>query len=171
MPILSVVNYLQAQLNGLELPGESTPAMVATIEIPDPNVETDIPTAYVWPTDGDESRDGPAGTMPRNSTPDQPVGDKTITHNADLFVVWMGFGDDPQTWPVWLGIMDAVMARLRTLYPMPAYPVDPYTGVQSQISDVGERQSYKTVVNALQDQAWLRFDALIKLRIVEVISA
>lgn len=171
MPILSTCLYLQNLLNGLVMPGAGTPAMVATIEVPDPNVETEIPTAYVWPTDGEESRDGPAGTMPRNTGPGTPSGDKSITHNADLWVVWMGYGDDPQTWPAWLGVMDAVMNALRTAYPMPVMAADPYTEAESQISDVGERQSYKTAVNAVADQAYLRFDALIRLRVVEVISA
>src|SRR5271154_224216 len=166
------MTYIQGLLQGLPMPGENTDAMVAYIDPPDPNEETDIPTAYVWPTDGDESRDPKnGGSNPRNSGPGTFSGDKPLVHNLDIFIVWMGSADDDATGSIWLGIIDAVMAALRTATPDPALVTDPWTQVGSQVADVGEKMTYRTVVNALADQAYNRYDALIKGPVTEVISA
>lgn len=174
MPVLSAMTYLTGLLDGVAMPpaGGNTPAMAAYILPPDPNTETQVPTAYVWPTDAAESRDPRnAGTFPRNTGPGTPSGFKTLVHRVDIFIVWMGSGDDPQTGPIWLGIVDAVMAALRTAYPMPAVITDPDTGAGSQLADVGEKMTCKTAVSALADQAYNRFDALIQLAVTEVLQA
>lgn len=174
MPILSTMNYVAGLLQGLPMPGQGTPPMASYIIPPDPNVETDIPTAYVWPDpgqDGVESRDGPVGTMPRNTGIGTPSGDKCIVHQVDVFIVWMGSGDDPQTGPVWLGIIDAVMRALRTAFPSVILVSDPWTSEETQLAGPGEKMYYKTFMSALADQAYNRFDALIKMPLPEVISA
>jgi hypothetical protein len=172
MPILSTCTYLQQLLDGLAMPGENTPAMASYVDPPDPNEETDIPTAYVWPTNGDESRDPKnSGSMPRNSGPGTFSGDKPMVHAVDIFIIWMGSADDDATGAIWLGIIDAVMAALRTANPMPYMIMDPWTQAESQIADVGEVMNYKTVLSALEDQAYNRYDALIRLPVTEVISA
>ena len=172
MPILATMTYIQGLLQGLPMPGENTAAMAAYIDPPDPNDETDIPTAYVWPTDGDESRDPRnSGSMPRNSGPGTFSGDKPLVHNPEVYIVWMGSADDDQTGAIWLGIVDAVMAALRTAYPNPVVITDPYTQAESQVADVGEKMHYRIVVSALADQVYNRYDALIKGPVTEVISA
>lgn len=174
MPVLAAVSYVAGLLDGLAMPppGGTTPAMAAYVLPPDPNVETQIPTAYVWPTNGSESRDPRnSGSQPRNTGPGTPSGDKPLVHDTDVFVVWMGSGDDPDTGTIWLGIVDAVMQALRTCYPDPVLVTDPNTGYISQLADIGERMTYKTFVSALADQAYNRFDCLIKVPVTEVISA
>lgn len=171
MPLLSSCIYIAGLLQGLPMPGQGTPAMASYIIPPDPNVETQIPTAYVWPPDGEESRDGEAGTMPRNTGPGTFSGDKSMDHQVHVWIVWMGSGDDPQTGPIWLGIVDAVMAAFRTAYPNPEIVTDPWTQARSQVADTGEKMRYKTAMSALADQAYNRFDALIVLNLTEVIQA
>lgn len=174
MPVLAVCNYIQGLLSGLPMPGENTPPMKAQIIPDDPQVETDIPTAYVWPDPqehGEESRDGPAATVPRNTGPGTPAGFKSLTHKINVYIVWMGPGDDPQAGPVWLGIIDAVMAAFRTTYPMPQVITDPWKGQQTQVADLGEKMRWRTALSALADQAYNRFDALIQCQVTEVIQA
>lgn len=172
MPILAAMNYIQGLLSGLPMPGEGIPAMASFVDPPDPYEETNVPTAFVWPTSGDESRDGKnGGSMPRNTGPGTFSGFKPLVHAVDIFVIWAGSGDDPATGSIWLGILDAVMAALRTANPMPRIATDPWTQAQSQISDVGEKMHYETVVSALADQAYNRYDGLIQLPVTEEISA
>ena len=65
-----------AFLSGLAMPG-GLPPMVAYIMPPDPNVEAEFATAYVWPTEGDESRDPEkGGASSRNTGPGTPAGTK-----------------------------------------------------------------------------------------------
>ena len=167
MPIASTCAYIQGLLDGLVMPG-NCPDMAAELIPSDPNVQTDTPTAYVWPSVGREARDtGNAGTMPRNTGPGTAAACKTIVHSVDIYIVWMGANDDP----LFLGIVDAVMKALRTAYPMPAIATDPYTDEQTQIVNVGEVQDYRTAVSALADQAWNRYDALVTLPVTEVLQA
>ena len=64
MPITSTIQYVKAQLDGLAMPG-GIPNMAAYITPPDPNVEAEIPTCYIWPTKGREAREsGRGGTIP-----------------------------------------------------------------------------------------------------------
>lgn len=172
MGVLAVCGYLQGLLSGIPMPGPATAPLAAFIDPPDPNVETDIPTVYVWPTNGEESRDPRnAGSMPRSTGPGTPSGQKTEIHSVDLFIVWMGSGDDPLTGSIWLGVIDAVMAALRTAYPMTADVTDPWTGTETTVADAGEKMTYKTAVSALADQAYNRYDALIQLPVTEIITA
>jgi hypothetical protein len=171
VPIAAVTSYIQGVLNNLPMPGLNTPAMVAYVTPPDPNVEAEIPTAYVWPSDGDESRN-PAddGTIPRNTGPNTPSGTKPIVHMVDVFVVYFQADDDPQADSLFPGIVDAVMAQLRTSED-PATLADPYTGAQSTLYDLGEAMHYQIVISAVADQAWNRCDSLIRCKATELIRA
>jgi len=172
MPIASVMGYVKGLLDGLPMPGYAPP-MSAQINAQDPNTETDIPTAYIWPTRGHESRDDQnyAGTMSRNTGPGTSSGEKTILHSVDIYIVWMEAGDDEDADSMFPGIVDAAMSALRTAYPMPALATDPYTGAETLISNIGEVQDYQIVVSALEDQAYNRCDSLITLPVIEVIQA
>ena len=164
MPIASCTAYVQGLLDGLAMP-DTAPAMAAYVIPPDPNVQTQIPSAYVWPTRGKEQRNlyGGAGTLPRNTPLLTGSGHKTIVHSVDVFIVWMSANDDP----LFPGIVDAAMLAFRTAYPMPVLVPDPYTGVQTQLTDIGEKQDYQIVVSALADEAFNRYDCLLTLLITE----
>jgi hypothetical protein len=167
VPIAAVCQYLVDLLDGLAMP-EDCPAMASYLLPPDPNVETQIPTAYVWPSDFDEARDPRnGGSMPRNSGPGTFCGVKTITHATSVFVVWMGANDDP----LFPGIVDFTMKALRFAFPLPLTVTDPYDGTESQISDVGEVMRGKIFVEALADQAYNRYDSQLTVPVVEEISA
>jgi hypothetical protein len=152
------------------MPGINTPNMVAYITPPDPNVEAATPTAYVWPTDGRESRSAP-GTIPRNTGPGTPSGFKPIEHTIDVFIVWFGADDDPQADSLFPGMVDAVMAALRTS-PDSQPLQDPYNpSITSTLYDLGEQITYQIVISALADQAYDRYDCLLRCMITELIQA
>jgi hypothetical protein len=169
MPIASTLAWVKGQVNGLAMPGINTPSMVAYITPPDPNDEAQYPTAYVWPTDGRESRENP-GTIPRNTGPDTPSGFKPINHMIDVFIVWFQADDDPDADSLFPGIVDAVMAALRTS-PDSETLTDPYTGGQSTLYDLGEQITYQIFINSLADQAYDRYDCLLRCTITELIQA
>lgn len=170
MPIASTLAFVKGLLNNLPMPG-GAPDMAAYIMPPDPNVEAEIPTAYVWPTDGEESRNPEkGGTIPRNKGPGTAAGWKPITHMVDVFVVWFQADDDPQADSLFPGMVDAVMAALRTC-PDSAALTDPYTGEPSTLYDLGEQQHYQIVVSAVADQAFNRLDSLIRCTCYELIQA
>ncbi|HEY0719545.1 MAG TPA: hypothetical protein VGD68_18160 [Streptosporangiaceae bacterium] len=171
MPIAACQEYVKNLLNDLPMPG-SYPNLACYITAPDPNVEAEIPTAYVWPTNGAEKRDPRnAGTMPRNTGPGTPSGFKTISHSIGIWVVWFGADDDQDADNAFPGMVDAIMFALRTAAPDPAIVTDPYTGEETMLADTGEEMTYQTNVSAIEDQRWNRYDALIKLPITEVIQA
>lgn len=169
MPIASVTAYVAGVLNNLPMP-ENCPPMAAYVIPPDPNVETDIPSAYVWPQKLAEDRDPKRGgrSMPRNTGPGTFSGIKIITHDVHIYIVWMGANDDP----LFPGIVDAAMMALRTCNPMPTLATDPYDpNTVTQINDVGEVQTGEIYVRALADQAYNRYDCLLVVPVIEEISA
>jgi hypothetical protein len=170
VPINSVQTYLQQLLNGLPLP-YSLPSLAAYITPPDPNVEAEVPTAYVWPSDGEESRDADkGGTIPRNTGPGTPSGWKNIEHSVDVWLVWSASDDDPLADTAFPAIMDAVMYCLRTSPERPL-AVDPVTEQLSWLLDIGEKLSYRISLRALSDQAYNRYDGLVTVPVIEVFQA
>jgi hypothetical protein len=171
MSLNTAQSYIRSLLDGLPLPGTGTPNLSAVITPPDPNVQAEIPTAYVWPTKGVESRNpGLGGTIPRNTGPGTPSGLKPIEHELDIFLVYFGQDDDPESDTLFPGIIEAVMQALRTS-PDPAQVSDPYSGVVSTFVDVGEHMSWEVAINAVEDQAYNRYDALLICRLFELIFA
>jgi hypothetical protein len=172
VPIASTLSYIRGLLVELPMPGGLSP-MNAYITPPDPNTETQIPTSYVWPTEGDEDRDpDKAGAVPRNNGPgtQSESGIKNITHLIDVYVVWMASEEEPDIDNLFPGVVDSVMAAFR-FSKDPATATDPYTGEQSTLIDVGERQSYRITLRSLVEQAFNRYDALVSLSVIEVIRA
>ena len=170
MPIASTLAFVKNQLDGLPMPG-AIPNMAAYITPPDPNVEATTPTAYVWPTTGHESRQDP-GTIPRNTGPGTPAGFKPINHMVDVFIDWFQADDDPQADSIFPGIVDAAMFALRTCEDS-ATLQDPYNpNIVSTLYDLGEVMSYEIVISALADQAYNRYDCLLRCGpVMELIQA
>lgn len=170
MPIASVSAYIRGLLDSLPMPS-SLPPMRSYITPPDPNTEATIPTAYVWPSEIDESRDSKTGgTIPRNTGPGTPSGSKPLAHDIDVFIVYMLPNDDPQADSLFPGIVDAAMAALRTSADN-AIITDPWTGAQSQLFGVGEVMRGRIVVRAMADQAFNRYDCLLSCPVRELIQA
>lgn len=167
MPLASALAYVQGLLNQLPMPA-GLDNMDSYVIPPDPNVQTTIPTAYVWPTKFGEKRDPKnGGSMPRNTGPGTGSGIKTITHNLDIFIVWMAAGDD-SSFP---GIVDAVMKALRTATPMPVEVTDPNDGTVSQLDDIGEVMDGDIYFRSLEDEAFSRYDCPLRVPVTEEISA
>jgi hypothetical protein len=180
MPINSVQLYIQELIDGLIMPAGAG-NLVAYITPPDPNEDTAIPTAYVWPSDGDESRNpAKGGTVPRNPGFSATVttlqellaqsGYKVIEHHMDVWMIWNGQDDDPNADTWFPGMVDAVMFALRTS-PDPAVAQDPYTGQLTTLIDVGENMGYRITLRSLTDQRYDRYDALITLELVEILQS
>ncbi len=143
----------------------------AYITPPDPNDEAEFPTAYIWPTDGDETRDPHhGGTIPRNTGPGTASGNKPVLHTMDIYLVWFGSDEDPDRDSWFPGMVDAVMAALRYVK-MPQTVVDPFTGYSTNLVDLGESMAYEIVISAVANQAYNRYDARIRCRILELIFA
>jgi hypothetical protein len=163
---------IQQLINGLPLYG-GIPPLTAYITPPDPNDEADIPTAYVWPSRGDESRDNSgaaAGTVPRNTGPGTPSGWKSDVHAMDVWLVFFGQDDDPNSDTLFPMIVDTVMKAFRTSK-NPILAVDPYTEEQSWLIDVGEKMSYQIDLRSLSDQSYNRYDGQISLTVTELFQA
>jgi hypothetical protein len=169
MPISSALSYVRGLLDGLGMPGPAT-SLVCSITPPDPFADPGIiPTCYLWPANGRESRDGPAGTASRNQGPNTSSGFKTLAHQMEIWLVWDGA--DNGSAPLFPAMIDAVNAALRTAYPMPADVTDPYTGATSQMSNIGEVLSWRVSVRPIPDSRNNRYEALLQVLITEVIQA
>lgn len=169
MPIASTQVYIQQLISNLIMPGNAGNLQVY-ITPPDPNEETDLATAYVWPSEGDESRDpSRGGTVPRNTGIGTPSGYKVFAHHLDIFLIWNGQDDDPQADTWFPGMVDAIMLTLRTS-PDPAVAQDPWTGQLTTLIDVGENMSYRITLRSLADQRYNRYDALITLELIELMQ-
>ena len=136
MPIASTLAWVKDLLDGLPMPG-GCQNMAAYITPPGPERRGPVPTAYVWPTDGHESREDP-GTIPRNTGPGTPAGFKPVNHMIDVFIVYFQADDDPQADSIFPGIVDAAMFALRTSQDS-ATLQDPYNpNITSTLYDLGE---------------------------------
>jgi hypothetical protein len=170
LPINSTQVYIKNLLNGLAMPG-NVPNLVAYITPPNPNVQAQYPTVYVWPLSGNESRN-PArgGTVPRALYTGAGSGTKPISHVMHAWLVWDMANDDSTADISFPGMVDAIMAALRVSTDA-VEVADPYTSATSWLIDVGEDMTYQITVRALEDQAMSRYDALLVLPIIELIAS
>lgn len=170
MPLVTIQTYLKGVLNGVILP-QSLGTLEAVISPPNPNDDVINPMAYIWGGRGDESRK----TVPRAQPRDLATGGhKTIDHDVDIWLVWFGAADDPQADFQFPSVIDAVCAVLRNvpLLDQTQSAVDPVTGQQSDLLDVGERLSWEYApVRAVADQRYFRYDAQISASIQEWFQA
>jgi hypothetical protein len=172
MPIAAVHAFVKGLLDDLPMP-LGLPAMAAYLNPPDPNVESEFPTAYILSASGPEKRDPKnAGSMPRNTGPGTPSGDKTIDHTIRILVVYELPSNDPDADTLFAGIMDGAMAALRYSFPNPAILTDPYTGAQTQAANTGEEMTYeKLPPQAISDERLTLWQGIIIVPIIEIISA
>lgn len=175
MSIVATQVYLQGLINNLAWPFPTSPTpvpnLVAYITPPDPNVEATVPTAYVWPSNGDENRDGArGGTVPRALTLGGASGFKGVIHAIDVYLVYFLANNDPDADNLFPAMVDQVMSALRVSAD-PVKVTDPYTAIDSWLIDVGERMTYQITVRSLVDQGFNRYDALLALSINELIAA
>lgn len=179
MGLASVCVYIKSVLDGMEWPPGITnlnnppPPLQAFITPPNPFVQASQPAAYVWFARGLENRNNTrhgAGTVPRAAYPGAFSGTKAIDHMVPVYLVWNGGSPtDPVADTLFPGMVDAIMARLRTSQD-PAELTDPWNGVQSWAVDVGETLNYTTALRALEEQQLERLDALIEVSVEEVIA-
>jgi hypothetical protein len=126
VPLNSVQQYVQGLIDGLLVPGSTTPLEAF---ITPPTVEDlDGPRAYVW---GGRLK-GNRQTMPRGQ------GFKRLWWYVDVYLVYETTPDSPtldQEFPL---LIDAVMNVAWTTKMTNQFIVDPTTGVRSQILAIGE---------------------------------
>lgn len=171
MSIVATQVYLQTLLQGLVWPFTGVEALQAYITPPDPEVTANVPKAYIWPSHGDESRAVVrGGTVPRALTLGGPSGTKGVIHDLEVYLVWFGQDDDPDSDNLFPGMVDAVMSALRVSAD-PKVVTDPYTAISTTLIDVGEQMTYQITLRALADQAFNRYDCLISLSINEIIAS
>lgn len=159
------------------------PALEAYITPPNPNVQSEIPTVYIWPTRGRETRDTDrlkTGTIPRAATPGGPSGTKAVEYSVSVWLVWMMSTDDPQADSLFPGMYWQVMTTLRggayaadgTSYSETPYLLtDPWTSQPSYLIDLGEDMTFETYERLLAPERFMRLDCVIDCSVSEVIAA
>ncbi len=169
MPIVATQQYILTLLDGLQWPISNLPPLQAQITPPDPNVDAQIPQAYIWPGRGDESRDPrKGGTINRAAFQGAPSGLKVLDHRVDVYLVWWMDNDDPDSDNLFPGMVDTIMEALRVSPNPSPIQTDPYSGMQSYLIDVGESISYQFTLRSVVDERYDRYDSLLTLAINEV---
>ena len=126
-----------------------------------------IARVYVWPAKFPEKR----VAMPRNTGPGTPAGWKGITHQLQVFMVWMDNPDDPNADINFPLLIDFVAMVLRTS-PNPAQWIDPDTGVVSNFVNLGEVMDGDFVPpRTLEPMAFRRYDARIQCSLIELFQS
>lgn len=172
MPINTAQVYINDLLNGLVWPFTGVPPLQSQITPPDPNVEANIPQAYIWPSRGKESRDPRrGGTIPRATSANSPSGLKVQTHRLNIWLVWWGQDDDPDSDTLFPGMLDAMMDTLRLTPDTTPLLLDPWTNRESYLIDIGEDMDYQITLRAVEDERYNRYDGLITCVINEVFAA
>lgn len=171
MPLNTVTTYLLDLLNGLPLPGPAGQYgnLATYITPPDPG-QLEVPSAYLWPSTGRETR----LTSPRANSSPQVIepGWKRLDHKLELWISWTGGADDDTADTNFTAVVDAVMAALRPS-PDPVVATDPVTGVISSVTiGVGEHMTYDVAVpHTLDDERYLRYDARLTLDVLEMFQS
>lgn len=172
MPINTTQVYINDLINGMAWPFTNVPPLQSQITPPDPNVDANIPQAYVWPSRGRENRDPRrGGTIPRATSANSGSGLKTQRHRLDIYLVWWGQDDDPDADTLFPGMVDTIMDKLRLSPDTTPVLLDPWTNRESYLIDVGEEMDYEITIRAVVDQRYNRYDALISCVINEVFTA
>ena len=168
MPLTETLTYIKGLIDGIPVPGTVGEGGPLTVLITpyDPD-ESGEARAYVWSPDAPEKR----LAMPRNTGPGTPAGWKQMIHQVEIFLVWFDSETDSDVDTSFPALIDAVMDVLRTS-PNPAPYTDPYTGRASQFINVGEEMTYNYVPpHSTADQRYLRFDARIRVPLLELFQA
>ena len=167
MPVASCMAFIEDLLDGIGMPA-GIEDLAAYLDPPDPNVEAANPTAIILDASGPEKR----LTVPRNTGPGTSAGDKTISHTIRILVYYYMAGDDPEARTLFGGILDGIMKKLRTAWPMPAVMTDPYDGTQTQAVNAGEDMSYERwPPQATKDQGINLWQGVIMVPVLELLEA
>ena len=180
MPLASAVAYVKGLLDGLQWPEgmqnlTNPPAPLRCfIQPPNPWVEASTPTAFTWFETWQESRGNDplrAGTIPRAAYQGGPSGTKSIVHTIPLYVVWQGGSPtDPYADSLFPGMLDAIMAAMRSSQdPVPI--TDPWTGMETQLTGLGEQYRGHGYLRDTEPQQLQREDALLSVTVTEIFSA
>jgi len=172
MPIVSAQSYVQGLLQGLTPPGatgiaEPIDAMITPL---DPDVNPDgVARVYVWPAKAPERRIA----MPRNDAATGNIGGwKKLTHDLEIFLVWMDSPDDPARDVNFPLFIDFVMGILRTAPNRNILYTAPETGATSQMVNIGEDMDYDFIPpRSLEPQMQMRYDARIRCTLLEIFQA
>jgi hypothetical protein len=176
MPINSTLSYLKGLLDELPMPGGAPPLRCYITPPPVDDNPFGEPHAFIWPVSGEESRSPQrGGTVPRALTKPIPganpdSGTKAIDHSIHVYVIWDQANDDEQADSWFPGMIDAIGWQLRVSLD-PATITDSYDGTISTLIDVGETIPYQITVRFLENQRYLRYDALLALPILELIQS
>ena len=170
MPVVSAQTYVQGILQGATPPGATgiKGPLECLITPLDPDVNPGGGARiYVWPAKGPEKR----RAMPRNTGPGTQAGWKQLTHELEIFLVWMDSPNDPQADVNFPLLIDYVMFLLRTS-PNPAQVTDPETGVVSNMVNLGEVMTYEYVPpRTLAEMAFRRYDARVSCSLLELFQS
>jgi hypothetical protein len=167
LPIASCHAFLKGLLDDIGMPA-GLPAMAAYLNPPDPNVESEFPSAYILSASGPEKR----LSSSRNQGPGTSSGFKTINHVIRVLVVYEIANDDPDADTLFGGILDGAMKALRYAWPDPAILTDPYDGTLTQAVNAGEEMSYdKLPPQAAVTQRMTLWQGIITVPILEEIQA
>ena len=97
MSLAAVQQYIKSNLDGIGWPFGGVENLACYIQPPNPNVQSEIPTAYVWMQRDRETRDTDrlkTGTIPRAATPGGASGAKAVTFPVDVSVGTARFDAD-----------------------------------------------------------------------------
>ena len=91
---------------------------------------------------------------------------------VDVFIVYFMADDDPNADSLFPGIVDAAMFALRTCEDSAALDGPYNPNITSTLYDLGEIMRYQIVISALADQAFNRYDCLLRCGpVMELIQA
>lgn len=153
------------------------------VQPPNPNVQSEIPTIYVWMQRDRESRDTDklkTGTIPRIEFPGGPSGTKAVDYTIPIWIVWMMDISDPDIQNLFPGMIWAVRSVLRgatygangSISATPVELADPWTGESSYLIDLGEEMQTENYERSLSPEgSLLRFDAVIDCSVSEAIAS
>lgn len=168
MPLASCIAYVKGLLDDIGMPaGLPSLAAYTLAGAPDPDVESSVPTCVILSANGPEKR----LTVPRNTGPNTPAGFKTIKHQIRVLVWFFMASNDPDADTLFGGIMDGIMASLRTCA-APANLTDPWTGTLTQMVNAGEEMTYDQLpARATKNQRLLLCEGVINVPVLEQIQA
>jgi len=155
MSVNTVQTHVKTLLNGITLPQYAAP-LITYITPPNPG-KLPSPAAYVWVTNGSNSRQ----TAPRG------YGFRKTIWSVSVWLMAPGLATDPNADTKFAGVIDAVIHALVT-DTMPIMETDPLTGLTYQLLAIGEQFTVEQApVRSLVDQRLLMYEALINLTVEE----
>jgi hypothetical protein len=173
---MSTLAHVNSLLDRASVPGNSGRFLESFISAPDPETTQINPHAYVWASKGPEQRNsGKRNTPPAGAPQATPAstnsGFKILKHSLEIYLTWFNDNMDPQINASFPAVIDLVMNILRCCK-MPIDIVDPATGFNCQLINLGEVLNYEYVpTRSTASQRIQRNDAMITAPVEEWIQA